>query len=145
MPRLEPPEVLDVAQEIKKRVQDKTGAAHRIISLAPFMPRAERELSMEDPVKAKGFVGDWERFHVCVSGRSVGMTQVDPTQRCSCVTHCMRGCWWCLGRDFVVLGDPAAVNDLHELQKIKDTAKLVAQIGGGNQEREAVILNGIVR
>ena len=47
--------------------------------------------------------------------------------------------------EFVVLGDAAVVNKLHEVLKTIYTVKLVAQTGEGDQEQEAVVLNWLVR
>ena len=47
------------------------------------------------------------------------------------------------GDDLVLLGDAAPVADLHELLNTRCTVKLVAQIGKGKQEQEAVMLNRV--
>ena len=135
--------------------------AHFDISRAHFMPKARRELYVElpdeDPMKQKGFVGLLLRSMYGTQDAS-NLWQEDYTETLAqrgytpgrsnpAMFHSHQGDGRMLvhGDDFVLLADDGEIKAVEQLLKSKYTVKVVAVIGDGSSQQEAVILNRIVR
>ena len=135
--------------------------AHFDISRAHFMPKARRELyvelSDEDPMKQKGFVGLLLRSTCGTQGASnlwqedytgtLAQRSYTPGRSNPAVFHSHRGGGRMLvhGDDFVLLADDGEIKAVEQLLKSKYTVKVVSVIGDGSSQQEALILNRIVR
>ena len=135
--------------------------AHFDISRAHFVPEARRELHVElldeDPMKQKGFVGLLVRSMYGTQDAS-NLWQEDytgtlaqrgytPGRSNPAVFHSHRedGRMLVHGDDFVLLAGDGEIKAVEQLLKSKYTVKVVAVIGDGSSQQEAVILNRIVR
>ena len=163
MPPLEPSKLLCSLKVSMKtsRKGNPLKLAHFDISRTHFMPKARRELYVElpdeDPMKQKGFVGLLLRSMYGTQDAS-NLWQEDYTEALAqrgykpgrsnpAMFHSHQGDGRMLvhGDDFVLLADDGEIKAVEQLLQSKYTVKVVAVIGDGSSQQEAVILNRIVR
>ena len=148
-----PLEALKILMALKtSRRMSKTGRASRTAPFLAGKKGSSVEVPSEDPMKAKG--------NVARLGRSMYGTQDASDLKKTDPTAPLESHGYAASRSdpAVLFGDKvdtrllvrvgrlcATWRCLQELLKTKYTAKLVAQIGDGEREQEAVILSPVVR